>query len=145
MKRQTIQEHRLVGQSIGTATSVLLVDPEPDLLDTRCRLISCSHISVHAIGNYAQIYQLLELDGYNLIVLSLRPNEIQACHVAEYARRRWPKAKLLLLGESCGCLDDPLYDEIVNPCGNSAGFIEAAERLLESTRTGRIIPTVPWY
>jgi len=145
MKRQTIQEHRLVGQSIGTATSVLLVDPEPDLLDTGCRLISCSHISVHAIGNYAQIYQLLELDGYNLIVLSLRPNEIQACHVAEYARRRWPKAKLLLLGESCGCLDDPLYDEIVNPCGNSAGFIEAAERLLESTRTGRIIPTVPWY
>ncbi len=125
--------------------SVLLVSPESDLLDTRHRLLSSSHISVHAIGNYAEVYQLPEHNRYNLIVLSIRPNQIQACHVAEYARHRWPKAKLLLLGENCGCFEDHLYDEIVNPCGNPSGLIQAAERLLESIRIGRIIPGVPWH
>ena len=98
-------------------------------------MLSCSQISVHAVGSYSDVYQLPELGCYNLIVLSIRPNETQACHVAEYARQRWPNAKLLLLGENLECIDDPLYDEIVNPHCNPAGFVEAAKRLLESART----------
>jgi hypothetical protein len=145
MQRETLQMNAPAGQSRDTVMSVLLVSPEPDLLDTRHRLLSSSHISVHPLGSYAEVYQLPETDRYNLIVLSIRPNEMQACHVAEYARHRWPNAKLLLLGESCGCLEDHLYDDIVNPRGNPAGFIEAAECLLESARIGRIIPGVPWH
>ncbi len=145
MQSQILQRNVVAKQSRDTVMPVLLVDPEPDLLDTRYRLLSSSHISVHAIGSYAEVYQLPELDCYNLIVVSIRPNLLQACHVAEYARHRWPQAKLLLLGENCGCFEDHLYDEIVNPCGNPSGLIQAAERLLESVRIGRIIPGVPWH
>ncbi len=145
MQSQTLQRNVVANQARDTVMPVLLVDPEPDLLDTRSLLLSSSHTSVHAIGSYAEVYRLPEPCCYNLIVLSIRPNEMQACHVAEYARHRWPNAKLLLLGENCGCLEDHLYDEIVNPCGNPAGFIRAAERLLESVRIGCIIPGVPWH
>ena len=146
MQSQPLETNAPGGRTVDTTSSVLLVDPDPDpdLRDSRRLLLTSRHISVLAISSYAEVYQLPELGCYNLIVLSIRPNEIKACHVAEYARRRWPKARLLLLGDSCGSLDDPLYDEIVNPSGNPSGFIEAAERLLESVRTGRIVPIVPW-
>jgi hypothetical protein len=121
------------------AMSVLLVEPDPELRDSRYLLLSCLRIPVLTVGSYAEVFQLLEPTCYSLIVLSIRSNERQASHVAEYMRRRWPTAKILLLGDTCGYLDDPLYDERVNACGNPSGVVKAAERLLESIQTGRII------
>ena len=145
MQSQPLEKSVLARPTGDITMSVLLVDPDHDLRDSRRLLLSSRNISVITVSSYAEVYQLSEHGCYNLIVLSIRPNEVQACHVAEYARRCWPKARLLLLGDSCGCLDDPLYDEIVNPSGNPSGLIEAAERLLESVHTGRIVPVVPWH
>jgi len=120
------------------AMPVLLVDPEPGLRDLRYLLLSTLRIPVHAVGSYAEVFQLSGPDCYNLVVLCIRPNEKQASYVAEYVRRRWPKAKVLLLGKSSGCIDDPLYDDIVDPYCNPSGFVEATKRLLEWVRTGRM-------
>ena len=50
--------------------------------------------------------------------------------VASHARRRWPSAKVLLLGTLVTELDDPLYDEVVYPGFNSSGLLEVSRRLL---------------
>lgn len=134
-------ENQVTASSPGdSARSVLLVHPEAGTRDVNCLLLSCRHLSVHAVGSYAEVYQLPAQAGYNLIVLDIRPNEAEACQVAEHARQRWPRARLLLLGESCEDIDDPLYDEMVNPYGNPDGLIEAVERLLACARGSGIIP-----
>jgi CheY-like chemotaxis protein len=140
MQRETPENRVITGRPSESATSVLLVDPEPGARDLNCRLLSYRQLSIHAVGSYAEVYQLPEHACYNLIVLDIRPNEVWACQVAEHARRRWPRAKLLLLGESCEYIDDPLYDEMVDPYGNTAGFIEAVERLLAFARSSDILP-----
>jgi len=122
------------------AMSALLVDSDPELRDSRYLLSSSLHIPVHTVTSYAEVFLLTEPSCYNLVVLSTRPNDKQASYVAVFVRNRWPTAKILLLGENCGCLDDPMYDDIVNPRYNSAGLVQAAQRLLEWVRTGRILP-----
>lgn len=119
--------------------SVLFVDADPELRDSRRLLLSSLHLPVHTVESYAEVFQLPEPSHYNLVVLNIHPNERQASNVAEYVRRRWPQAKVLLLGDTCGSLPDPLYDDIVNPYCNPAGFVHSAQNLLEWTRTGRIV------
>jgi CheY-like chemotaxis protein len=121
------------------AAQVLLVDADTELRDSRSLLLSSRKLAVCSVGSYAEVIQLPETSCYNLVVLNMRPSEVQTSHVAEYVRRHWPKTKILLLGESCGCLDDPLYDDIVNAYCNPSGLIEAAENLLKPLRTDVIL------
>ena len=110
----------------------------PELRESRYLLLSCLRIPVLAVGSYAEVFQLLEPTCYNLLVLSIRPNERQASHVATHVLSRWPSAKILVLGGTCEYLGDPMCDERVNACCNPSGVVKAAERLLKSARTGRI-------
>lgn len=115
----------------STAMSALLVDSDPELRDSRYLLLSSLHIPVHIVSSYAEVFQLTEPSCYNLVVLSTRPNDKQASYVAVFVRNRWPTAKILLLGVNCGCLDDPMYDDIVNPRCDPAEFVRTAQRLLQ--------------
>jgi hypothetical protein len=74
-----------------------------------------------------------------LIVLDMSDEEEHASQIAEFVRANWPEAKILLLGQNCRHLDDWLYDDIVDPCCNPAGFMQSAQRLLEWARTGQMV------
>jgi len=114
----------------STALSALLVDSDPEFRVSRYLLSSSLHIPVHTVSSYAEVIQLTEPSSFNLVVLSIRPNDRQASYVAVFVRNRWPRAKILLLGENCGCLDDPMYDDIVNPRCDPAEFVRTAQRLM---------------
>jgi CheY-like chemotaxis protein len=118
---------------------LLLVEPDLELRESRSLLLSSLRLTVHAAGYHLDLFQLLHENRYKLIVLELLRNEEYASQVAEFVRENWPEAKILLLGQSCGDLDDWLYDDIVDPCCNPAGIIQSAQRLLEWARTGRLI------
>jgi DNA-binding NtrC family response regulator len=108
----------------------LLVDLEVEVQESRLLLLSFLHISVHSVASYAEVFRLNHAINFNLVVLNIYPNDQRASHVAAYVRRKWPRAKVLLLATDCGCVEDPLYDDIVDPCSNPADLVEVARRLL---------------
>jgi hypothetical protein len=118
---------------------ILLIESDTELRESRCLLLSSLRLPVHAVGCHLEVFQLLRENRYTLIVLGLLHDEERASQVAGFARANWPAAKILLLGRSCGHLDDWLYDDIVDPCCNPAGFIQSAQRLLEWARTGQLL------
>ncbi len=140
LNQNTSASNALTGSTGSLAMPVLLVDSDPELRDSRSFLLSALSIPVSVVGSYEELCSLPTTNSYNLVALTVRPDEKRASQIAEYVRRRWPKAKILLLGESCGCVEDPLYDDIVNPRYNPAALVQAAQRLLESVRIGRIFP-----
>jgi hypothetical protein len=118
---------------------LLLVEPDPELRESRCLLLSSLRLTVHAVGYHLDLFQLLRENRYRLVVLELLRNEEHASQIAGFVRVNRPEAKILLLGQSCGDLDDWLYDDIVDPCCNPAGIVQSAQGLLEWARTGRLI------
>ena len=109
---------------------ILLVDPDPDLRDTRRALLTGLHSPVEAVGTSLEVFRLTPESSYGLVAISLMAGLSEVSHVALYVRHRWPEAKILLLGEICGGLDDPLYDERVNPPCNPSDLAEVSKRLL---------------
>lgn len=119
---------------------VLLVESDSDLRESRRLLLTSLGLPVHAVGYHLEVFQLLRESHYSLIVVDLLHSEEYASQIAEFVRASWPEAKILVLGQSCGHLDDWLYDDVVDPCCNPEGLIQSAQHLLEWARTGRMIP-----
>lgn len=84
---------------------------------------------VEAVGCSSEVFRLTPQSSYGLVAISLMAGLSEVSHVAAYVRHRWPDAKILLLGEICGSLDDPLYDDI-NPSENPSDIAEVSKRLL---------------
>jgi hypothetical protein len=126
------------GLDTNDLKQALLVDFEHDVLDSRLLLLSSLNIAVHFVASYTEVFHLNDAIGFSLVVLNICPSDERASDIAAYVRRRWPRAKVLLLGTGCGCVEDPLYDDNVDPCCNPAGLLEVAQRLLGPvwSRTG---------
>ena len=110
--------------------SIPLVDPDPDLRDTRRFLLAALNLPVEVVACSLEVFGLRPEPDYGLVVINLSVGLSEASHVATYVRYRWPNAKILLLGGSCESLDDPLYDDRVNPFSDSSASEDASKRLL---------------
>jgi hypothetical protein len=126
------------GLETNDLEQALLVDLGHELLDSRLLLLSSLNIAIHCVASYTEVFHLNDAISFSLVVLNICPSDERASDIASYVRRRWPSAKVLLLGTDCGCVEDPLYDDIVDPCCNPAGLLEVAQRLLGPvwSRTG---------
>jgi hypothetical protein len=125
------QKHS-AGQWNATFTpKTLLVESDPEIRQSRQLLFASLGLSVHAVGCYPEVFQLLGENRYQLIVLDLLHNREDASQIAQLGRVRWPEAKILLLGYSCGSLDDWLYDDLVDPRRSSSTLVESVQRLLK--------------
>ena len=82
----------------------LLVDLEVELQKSRLLILSFLHVAVHSVASYAEVFRLNQAIHFNLVVLNIYPKDQRASHFAAYVRRRWPRAKVLLLGTGCGCV-----------------------------------------
>ena len=114
-------------------SSILLVESDPELRDSRCLLLSALQHPVLAVSAYTEVCALPADSNCGLVAIDICPNEYEASRIAVYARKTWPKAKILLLGHPSDDFDDPLYDDAVNPSCNPSGIVECADKLL---RTG---------
>jgi hypothetical protein len=127
----------------GDLGQALLVDLDYELRVSRLFLLTSLHVAVHSVTSYTEVFHLNDAMMFSLVILNIRPSDERASHVAAYVRRRWPSAKVLLLGTGCGCVEDPLYDDIVDPCCNPAGLIEVAQRLLGTVWSGGSVHCAP--
>jgi hypothetical protein len=100
------------GLDTNDLKQALLVDFEHDVLDSRLLLLSSLNIAVHFVASYTEVFHLNDAIGFSLVVLNICPSDERASDIAAYVRRRWPRAKVLLLGTGCGCVEDHLYDNV---------------------------------
>src|SRR5664280_2329778 len=110
--------------------SILLVDHDRDLRGARQFLLAALNLPVEVVACSLEVFGLRPESDYGLVAINLSVGLSEASHVATYVRYRWPDAKILLLGEGCEGLDNPLYDDRVNPFSDSSASEDASKRLL---------------
>jgi hypothetical protein len=111
-------------------SSILLVEPDPELRDSRRLLLGTLRHPVLAVGAYTEVCALPKDSNCALVAIDLTPSEPEALRIATHTRRTWPRAKILLLGRPSDNFDDPLYDDAVSPYCNPSGIVESADKLL---------------
>jgi DNA-binding NtrC family response regulator len=113
-------------------SSILLVEPDPELRDSRRLLLSALRHPVLAVSAYTEVYALPADSNCGLVAIDICTNEHEASRIAVHARRTWPNAKILLLGHPSDDFDDPLYDYAVSPFCKPSGIVESADKLLRT-------------
>jgi hypothetical protein len=116
-----------------TQPRVLLVEPDLEMLAARTLLLSKSNYIVAPAGSYREIFGLRSEIGFRLAVLSDTLGELALRAAAEFIRRQWPSARVLILGNARAALEDHLYDEVVNHRIQSTEFLDTLARLSEDS------------
>lgn len=76
-------------------------------------------------ANIWSLYALPQHENFEIAILHHSLSMSVVREAAQYVRRRWPQAKILLIGAGTNALDDPLYDERILP-GLSQDILLAA-------------------
>jgi hypothetical protein len=116
---------------------VLLADPDLDLLSYRALVMSRSHYTVVTASNYRGVFNLRDEGKVLLAVLSSSLGQMALRAAAEFVRRQWPSARILILGSANPRLDDSLYDEEVDCRFQPREFLNVLERLRKDDWTLR--------
>lgn len=116
---------------------VLIVDHNLELGHSRKLLLDSLGLPVDVAAGVSEVFRLSRKIQYRLVVVNVSKINGRTARIAECIRIRWPKARILLLGDTCGELYDWLYDDIVDPTNNPAGVVSSAQLALTWARTGR--------
>lgn len=106
----------------------LLVDPEPLRCAARGLLLCGAACTLQAICTPGEIYRLQTREDPQIAILSAELGAEELTDVARHVRRRWPHARILVIGHAEGLLDDPLYDETVTAEFSPEELLKAIER-----------------
>jgi len=116
----------LLGHLLGN--TMLLVEPDVHLLPVRRRLLARAEYTVRAVCTAGQVFELDGEDAPHIVLLSDGVGEFQLNALAEYVRRRWRHARILIVGEATPALEDHLYDETVARGAGAEEFLAAVEK-----------------
>ena len=115
--------------SAKNAPRILLVDATLTLREFHLELLRSIPAIVETLGSCADMY-VHEECAYALVILMLHTHSREVAEGAQFVRRRWRSAKILLLESESPVIDDWLYDERVDPHLHPAILREAAIRLI---------------
>ncbi len=107
---------------------MLHVDPDPVALATRQALLARYDIPVRTASDGFGVFGMDAPPEPGTVVLSQRLGRFHLEAVAEYARHRWPWARILVLGSLEPTLEEQLYDETLPGSCNNLEFLRAIER-----------------
>jgi hypothetical protein len=116
-----------------THLRVLLVEPDLEELAALSLLLSRSNYTVAPDSSYREIFGLRSKIGFRLAVLNDSLGELALRAAAEFVRRQWPSARILILGNARAALEDYLYDEVVNHRIQSKELLDTLARLCEDS------------
>jgi hypothetical protein len=108
---------------------ILLVDAALALHESHLSLLRAIPATVKTLTCCADMYVHREHD-YVLVILVLPSESRETAEAAQFVRRRWSTARILLLEGEAATIDDWLYDERVDPRSHPATLREAAIRLM---------------
>jgi hypothetical protein len=133
LKRSHSEQLRASSSSVPLSlSSILLVESDVDLRDSRRLLLCTLQHPVLAVTGYIEVCTLPSDSNCCLVVIGLAPSEHEAVRVAIHSRRSWPLAKILLLGHPSSQFDGPLYDDAVDPSFAPAELVATVNLLLKN-------------
>ena len=110
----------------SAAQSVLVVEADVIALDTRAAFLQGSGYTVTTARSLREIELQPEL---SVAILSLPFGTKVLQDIAEFIRRRWPRARILVIGDVQLALDDHLYDDAVHHFSREEEFLKALAKL----------------
>ena len=111
--------------------SVLFVGPMELASVVRDALVLCGRSRLSVATSYWDLCSLsLRESGRVHVAILDRSFSARELHRrAEYVRRRWADAFIILLSDDCRALDDPLYDQRLPAAVQPEDLVDAIERL----------------
>jgi hypothetical protein len=110
-------------------SNVLLVEHDEMLLGTRTMLLTDQHYGVFTARDYREVFAHAHVQEIAVVVISRAFILPELSAIAEFARKRWPRAGILVVGCGVPPLDDPLYDEHIDPDSQPESLLAAVEQL----------------
>ena len=110
-------------------SNVLLVEHDEMLLGARTMLLTDQHYGVFTARDYREVFAHAHVQEIAVVVISRAFIVPELSAIAEFARKRWPRAGILVVGRGVPPLEDPLYDEHVDPDSQPESLLAAVEQL----------------
>jgi hypothetical protein len=103
----------------------------------RDALVLCGRSRLAVAANYWELcsLSLCEAAQFQIAILDVSFSDRELRRRAEYIRRRWANAAILLVRDDRDLLDDPLYDERIPAGINPEELAAVIERLAETEET----------
>ena len=105
---------------------VLVVEADGSALDTRAALLAGSGYAVTTARGLRDLALHAE---FAVAILSTSLSGKVLREIAEAIRRRWPRARILIIGDVQLTLDDHLYDDAVHHLQRNDQFLRCLARL----------------
>jgi hypothetical protein len=86
------------------------------------------------VANDRDLYGFSKHESYDVAILHHTLNEDDLRETAHFIRRRWPKARILIIRAEAPYIDDALYDDRVLPRVNPELLLAAIDRLTDGYR-----------
>lgn len=91
---------------VDVGPSVLVVDDEPDFLETLVKRLGRRGFQVHGVGSGTEALSLLEQTSYDVVVLDVMMPGMDGIETLREIKLAWPKTQVILLsghgGEEIG-------------------------------------------
>ena len=129
MNPQPISQSSREAHPAFQQSNVLLVEHDEGLLNTRTMLLTAWHYGVFTARDYREVFGHAKVQEIAVVVISQAFNPLELRAIAEFTRRRWPRAGILVVGHGVPRLEDPLYDEHVDADSQPASLLAAVEQL----------------
>jgi DNA-binding response OmpR family regulator len=129
MNSQAISQSSRMPHTAFQQSNVLLVEHDEGLLKTRTMLLTAWHYGVFTARDYREVFAHAQVQEIAVVVISQAFNPLELRAIAEFARRRWPKAGILVVGRGVPPLEDQLYDENVDPNFQPQSLLAAVDQL----------------
>ncbi len=119
--------------------NVLLVEPAMIPLSDRERVLSAANYGVTARSNVREMVDLRFEKPIAFVILNDLLGPLGLRDAAELVRRRWPTAKILIIGCAVPTLEDHLYDEAISHRHEESGLLDALQILAKDSLSQRLI------
>ena len=129
MNSQPITQPNRMPHPAFQQSNVLLVEHNEMLLATRTLLLTDRRYGVFTARDCTEVFAHAHVQEIAVVVISQAfvPLELRA--IAEFTRRHWPRAGILVVGHGVPRLEDPLYDQHVDPDFQPESLLAAVEQL----------------
>ena len=129
MNPHPISQSSRLARPVFQRRNVLLVEHDEMLLATRTVWLTDRRYGVFTARDCTEVFAHAHVQEIAVVVVSQAfvPLELRA--IAEFTRRHWPRAGILVVGHGVPRLEDPLYDEHVDPDTQPESLLAAVEQL----------------
>ena len=109
-------------------SELLLIEPDPTVLSSRTLMLTQFRYRVTVAMSHKEVACLRGSKVHLAVVsASLSPDNLRA--TAEFIRRQWTSARILVVGDAVPVLEDQLYDEAIDTTSSSDELLVALRKL----------------